>query len=202
MVWLSLLSDVERQSRERELRGGSVDDIDLTRVESRREGPGRDLELEHGCLAIDRVQRDPLDDGRFEHLDLAAIKREAGAHLRPTLDLGRLVDFVIEKQLLVLAHDVREVGNELHAVAGERVGIPAASALLQLRAQYDRTDLDRRLLELRHRERRLERSHLAGRVFTYDDLHREAARRQRDTRRVEDLLARERAARRPGELQR
>ena len=73
---------------------------------------------------------------------------------------------------------------------------------LQLRAEHDRADLHRRLLQLGHDDRRLERSHQPGRVLADDDLDREASGRQRHARLIEDLFAGERLARARRQLQR
>ena len=72
-----------------------------------------------------------------------------------------------------------------------------AGARLQLRAEHDRADLQRRLLQLGHDDRRLERADRAVRVLADDDLDREAAGRQRDAGLIEHLLAGRASCRRP-----
>ena len=115
---------------------------------------------------------------------------------------ARLVHLVVEEQLLIPADHVREVGEELDAVAHERVVGPAFRRRLELRAEHDRADLHRRGLELGHVDRRLERADSACRVLARHDFHRKAPRRQRHAGLVEHLLARERGTGPRRQLQR
>ena len=86
-------------------------------------GFARDLELEDArALRSGASSAGALDDRRFEHLDLAAVEGQAGAELRRRpLGDRRFVDLVVEEQLLIAADDVGDVGDELDAVADERV---------------------------------------------------------------------------------
>src|SRR5262245_5916405 len=59
------LAHVEHRSREVELAGDRVDDVDLTRVEAGCERVGGDLELEERRLPIRRIERRAFDDGRL-----------------------------------------------------------------------------------------------------------------------------------------
>src|ERR1041385_8703638 len=111
---------VHFETRERELARDLVDDVDLAGVEAGPEAARRHLELENRGVAVRRIDHRPFDHRRLEHFDAPAIERQTRAQLRHPRILGGIVDLVEKVQLLVAADDVREVGDELDAVAYER----------------------------------------------------------------------------------
>src|SRR3954463_3004396 len=116
------LSNRKYHARKVELPRNRVDDVDLAGIQARREGGRRNFELEQRGVPLRRIDGGSLDDGRFEHLDLAAIEGQAGAEFWcRSIRLGRIVDLVIEEQLLILPHDVGQVRQQLDAVTDERI---------------------------------------------------------------------------------
>ena len=92
----------------------------------------------------------------------------------------------MEEHLLVLADDVRQVWDQLFAIADQRI-VFGVLRRLELRAEHHRADFERRLLQLRHGHGRLERSDQSARVLANDDLHGEAPWRKRHGRLIKDL---------------
>src|SRR5262249_761475 len=118
--YLTRLPNVHLKAGERKAAGGLVDDVHLTRVEAWPEAVGGGLELEKRPVRIGRVDGGALDDRRLEHFDLAAVEGQARLQLRRAVVGRRIVDLVVDVQLLIAADDVREVGDDLGAVADER----------------------------------------------------------------------------------
>ena len=86
----------------------------------------RHFELKQRSLAIAGVNHRPDNDGRFHHLHLAPVEGQARPERRPFTGLhGGVIDLVVEKQFLVATDDMGQVGEQLHAVAHQRVVGPA-----------------------------------------------------------------------------
>src|SRR5262249_43757199 len=142
------LANVQLKPWEGEAPCGFVDDVHLAGVRPRFEAVRRNFELKQRCSTIRRVDLGALDDRRLEHLHFPAIESEARLEARCAVLEHRIVDLIVEIQLLVVADDVGEVGDELDAVADQRARRLASSNALQLRSKHQRTDLHWSLLEL------------------------------------------------------
>src|SRR6187551_3085966 len=145
MLRMSRLNDMARaklannkqHSGEIELPGNCIDDVDLAGIQAWHKRRRGHLELKQCRVSIWCIDRRSLDDRRFEDLHFAAVEGEAGAKLwRRSIRLPRIVHFVVEEELLILADDVREVRQKLHAVADEWiVRLAFHGHCLQLRAE-------------------------------------------------------------------
>src|SRR5262245_14269440 len=94
--------DKQINARKGEVAGDLIDHVDLTRVQAALELVGGNLELEECGFAIGRVELGAGDDRRFEDFDLAPVKGQARAKLRPlSFSRGRIVHLVVEEQILV-----------------------------------------------------------------------------------------------------
>src|SRR5262245_53545503 len=108
---------VQIEAWESEARGDCVDDVDLAGVQTRRQALRGQLELKERRVPVGCVERGAFDYGRLEDLHLVPIERKARSQLGCAAGEGRIVDFVIEVQLLAAPDDVREIRHELDTVA-------------------------------------------------------------------------------------
>ena len=144
-----MFADEEREAREREAAGDVVDYVYLAEVKAGLEGLQGDVNLEDDGFPVGRgdfVRDDGLGFVDFgcalekfdtgENADRAAggfcrLRRFCGLGLsggwrgcclRGVLSFCRVVDFVLQEEMLIRREDVGDVGDEFHLVAHERIG--------------------------------------------------------------------------------
>src|SRR5262245_37422363 len=133
----SWLSNVKVDARKRESTCVRIDNVHLAGIRAWLEAVGRKLELKESGAPIGGVDHRALNDGCFEDLHFSTIKGQARPQVWCSTFERRLIDLVIEVQLLVTANDMREVRHQLDALASQRIGCLGSNGLLQLSAEDD-----------------------------------------------------------------
>src|SRR4029079_743504 len=103
-----LLHHDEREARKCDRAGNRVDDVDLARVGARLELLRGNLQLEDDGTAVLLVDHRPLHRWRLEYLHAAAVEGEAGPEIGNLVGDRRVVDLVVEVDLLVAADGARQ----------------------------------------------------------------------------------------------
>jgi len=163
--------DEDGGAGEGEASGGVIDDIDLAGVLAGFELAEGHVELEGDGVATGLVEFGGLDERRFECLLAVAEKFDAGEDVGLCLVVGASggrVDLVEEVEVLVLAEDVGQVGDELLSVVDERVISVALGHGDALGGEDDGAHFEREFAQVGDVDVGLEGAHVSGFVFADD----------------------------------